>query len=977
MDITLRWFYVTLVYFGTHHDVQMYDISNVSSDGKTNNNETYINFWSEVNLGLCDPGYVSRRNGTVCCIPVVCGPEHEIIPCFVNKKPDKCQKCENGSRQLEDISSLDMSRSSCFKELSTHKDCPIDDMKPARENFSARTLPLPCECKNEKCFFPNKIVGICKRVKPCSPGYYMNRTNGDCVACPWYSYKDTEGCQPCTINIEWLRFGRPYNSSEHSPQKTTAATTSSTVVVTPKTKSLTNLSIDEGKTGDSKSRPNDNSLVLLILIPICVTVVVIFVIAIAYFLWRGRNFQGRSSIETSDPLLAPTPTSLPTTPVNGFHNTLVPNGNTTSRYQVLNGTTPQGYNGTSDSIVHHIRPDTSHSVENELDNIHGNINIDEGGNHGNQTNTDSNEEKQNIEHPLPSTSANNSEQNAPENHSASRPYNFYSIHNNVFNNSHVHIGSRGHQTDFSGSFMEEPSLDSRPEGIGEQQSERSTLVQPGRGDCNIQYNSAHGAHANIEHDAGNCQPEYTRNPDNHTHVQEGQVGARRLEEETIAMDTLNKPPCAFVEVSDAQTNFIDVTMTTSVPVRDVNTALPRLPAQQVKKVAKVAPMCQENSTRQQSDHHVSGYLSRGNDESEDSSVTVDRTLSSNGYAFANMSSILDGNDIANTGDLSTLTEHSDVADAGTITSGRRVENINDDNIVHRAPVYAVTPLPLGPSPHGKSKLDSSDNAGIINAENTLPKVAMNDETDPKTYNTSCHGDPTVLASHDSETDLKKMKDGSSNVEEKSDSTADIKHELYLDDLDKTSELQVSKKVNSLEVVDEGLKIKDTADDTKGDENCNQDTNPNIEDGDQVENDCKENDCKENEDIHKVVANNVERTCVESSGDLSGDTSVEIEGLESGGDLYADTSVEIEGQESLENGQSCSDTLGNEPSDNDESFELDNYMPSGKSDDSFEIGGSVDIDAIHEENQHIQDVTCRGETYAMNSMSSGFRGLNPS
>ena len=162
-------------------------------------------FWREFNGdGFCADGYVKRQN--FCCLPVSCGPNYRIEPCYKNLTQERCVLCDHGKIQLSNVSSLDYPDVGCYE---TEEWCPLHDMKSSRRVWNTRNFPLKCECDETKCYYDLYEDGVmCSKAwKICGINEQLNTKTGECESCPWYADKPFEGCHRCSINLTNLLKG--------------------------------------------------------------------------------------------------------------------------------------------------------------------------------------------------------------------------------------------------------------------------------------------------------------------------------------------------------------------------------------------------------------------------------------------------------------------------------------------------------------------------------------------------------------------------------------------------------------------------------------------------------------------------------------------------------------------------------------------------------------------------------------------------
>lgn len=372
------------------------------------------------------------------------------------------------------------------------------------------------------------------------------------------------------------------------------------------------------------------------------------------------------------------------------------------------------------------------------------------------------------------------------------------------------------------------------------------------------------------------------------------------------------------------------------------------------------------STRLQSVRHVSGYLSGAN-ESEESASNSSSTLQTD-YAFVQLNTGVLENDIADCRDFS--------ADA-VVPSSNESRRLNDgtadrvsEETFRKTPnlpavVRLVPPICRRECPDGDSTRDVNESEVVMN-ENVTPKTVADDQTSVKEYAGWGHHKKEVLATSDSKTDLEKEKKtliGSDKSSKSIDETeAESEHDTERKFISEScnSEEDLAKLKNAREKLSDDQNdivcdksdvkcISDTVDDTCITDNGSLQMSESVDhllmteltDNSQLKSELSE--MTDNSDSH--LSETVE------------DSSVEIDGIFTSDDVSGVSNVEEQTDLQLDNS------------------EVSGVLTSVNSEPSFELGEDIDIDAIHQENERIKEITCRGETSnGLNSVLSGYKGI---
>ncbi|KAK3581403.1 hypothetical protein CHS0354_016257 [Potamilus streckersoni] len=209
---------------------------------------------------MCTFPYIWQASVGRCCYPVFnCGPGYGIEFCSVDRGNDSCVVCKNSSKQYHLVHSYHGVNAMCFDVSKSDEDeCIVEETLPARGNFVA-SCGLPCECNPNNCFYGDDPCRCQQNQEICKQNQQMNTMTGECEACPWYSYKQSDGCGACLVNEHLWMLGSSnvpvppsipnvtvlVKTTGYLPNSTTEETnTRTTTALLPETKNNTPIQMD-------------------------------------------------------------------------------------------------------------------------------------------------------------------------------------------------------------------------------------------------------------------------------------------------------------------------------------------------------------------------------------------------------------------------------------------------------------------------------------------------------------------------------------------------------------------------------------------------------------------------------------------------------------------------------------------------------------------------------------------------------------
>lgn len=233
------------------------------------------------------------HNESRCCQMVSCPPGYEVRICNKSGNRDTCERCQPGYIQLNNVTSLNMSEATCFKNRSKEYDkCTWREQKASGHQMSHQ-CPVWCQCVREDCYYLKEECSCFLQRQPCPPGQTMNYS-GVCVPCLWGSYKLHTGCGPCTLNLTLISEGKPSKipAPPTSPTTTIATTTRRSSEETGKPIHIKGSDLSEKQDNHQPGKPENTNIVIVVAVPAALVCLVSIIGVVVY---KKRSPQSRSS----------------------------------------------------------------------------------------------------------------------------------------------------------------------------------------------------------------------------------------------------------------------------------------------------------------------------------------------------------------------------------------------------------------------------------------------------------------------------------------------------------------------------------------------------------------------------------------------------------------------------------------------------------------------------------------------------------